>query len=99
MSSWFAVPLAIVFALATLSGQTENSSARDSSAQEKSDQAGEGSSKNRSERVCLLLSIYVPLLCVIDDKTSLAVESKGSLEVESKVESKGKQYSRKKRRN
>jgi hypothetical protein len=66
----FAVPLAIVFALATLSGgQTENSSAKD-----KSEQADESSSKNRSERVCLLLSIYVPLLCVIDDKTHYAIQ-------------------------
>ncbi len=89
MSSWFAVPLAIVFALATLSGQTENSSAKDKSAQ-----SDEGSSKNRSERVCLLLSIYVPLLCITDDKTSLAVESKGSLEVDSN----SRQYPRAKRR-
>jgi hypothetical protein len=47
MSSWFAVPLAIIFVLATLSGQSDKSSSEDKSEKDKSEQTENSSSKDK----------------------------------------------------
>jgi len=48
MTSWFAAPLAIIFALATLSGQPEKSSASDKSEKDKSEQTDKSVQKGKS---------------------------------------------------
>ena len=50
MTSWFAIPLAIIFALASLSVQSDKSSSKNDSEKDKSEQTDQNSSKDKSEQ-------------------------------------------------
>jgi hypothetical protein len=49
MFAWFAAPLAVIFALATLTVPPDSSSSKDSSKKDKSEQSDKSSSKGKSE--------------------------------------------------
>jgi hypothetical protein len=49
MFAWFAAPLAVIFALATLTVPPDNSSSKDSSKKDKSEKSDQSSSKGKSE--------------------------------------------------